>query len=154
MAINLCRTTPAQRQEGDPIRYKSCNTKRELYRYQCIVLVPWMRLRYGPTCQPLLSEASTSVPILMTGHNKQRITVCLTAMADGIPNSCLLLYSRGKRMPKDVASIPNVIVRVSKNAWMNEELTSEWVEKIWGGAPSRVKQLLVWDLLSAIAHNW
>ena len=60
-------------------------------------------------------RGSKSVPILTTGHEKQRITVCLAAMADGtkLPPFVVL---KGKRMPKDVASIPNVIVRMSKNA--------------------------------------
>ena len=49
-------------------------------------------------------------------------------------------------MPKDVASIPNVIVTMSKNVWMDEDLTSEWVDKIWEGAPLPGKRLLVWDL--------
>ena len=49
-------------------------------------------------------------------------------------------------MPKDVASMPNVTVRMSKNAWMDEDLTSEWVDKTWEGAPLPGKRLLVWDL--------
>ena len=66
-------------------------------------------------------------------------------MADGtkLPPFVVL---KGKRMPKDVACIPNVIVRMSKNAWMDEDLTSEWVDKIWKGVPLPGKRLVVWDL--------
>ena len=46
-------------------------------------------------------------------------------------------------MLKDVASIPNVIITMSKNAWMDEDLMSEWVDKIWEGAPLPGKRLLV-----------
>ena len=69
-------------------------------------------------------KGSKSVPILTTGHEKQRITVFLAAMADGTKLAPFVVL-KGKRMPKDVASIPNVIVRMSKNAWMDEDLTSQ-----------------------------
>ena len=64
-------------------------------------------------------RGSASVPILTTGHEKQRITVCLAAMADGsklIP----FVVLKGKRLPKNLENLSNVIV-----AWMNEELTSQ-----------------------------
>ena len=91
------------------------------------------------------------MPIITTGHEKQRITVCLAAMTDGtkLPPFVVL---KGKRMPKDVACIPNVIVRMSKNAWMDENLTSEWVDKIWKGVPLPGKRLLVWDLFKCHMH--
>ena len=74
-------------------------------------------------------RGSTSVPILTNGHEKQRITVCLATMADG---SKLLPFValKGKRLPKNLENLPNVIVRMSKNAWMNEELTSQWIAEV------------------------
>ena len=38
---------------------------------------------------------------------------------------------------------------MSKNAWMDEDLTSEWADKIWEGAPLPGKRLLVWDLFKS-----
>ena len=127
---------------------KKCNTIRERHHLpqHCIGNMDetaiWADM---PGNSTIAVRGSKSVPILTTGHEKQRITVCLAAMADGtkLPPFVVL---KGKRMLKDVASIPNVIVRMSKNAWMDEDLTSEWVDKIWEGAPLPGKRLLVWDL--------
>ena len=41
-----------------------------------------------------------SVSILTTGHEKQRITVCLAAMADG-SNVLPFVVLKGKRLPKN-----------------------------------------------------
>ena len=56
-------------------------------------------------------------------------------------------------MPKDVASVPNVIVRMSKNAWVDKDLTSEWVDKIWEGAPSPENGFLCETSFSVTAHK-
>ena len=35
------------------------------------------------------------------------------------------------KVKKELASIPGVVVAATRNGWMNENLTSNWVEKLW-----------------------
>ena len=44
------------------------------------------------------------VPILTTGHEKSRITVCLAAMADGRKLQPLIVF-KGQRMPQELKNV-------------------------------------------------
>ena len=35
------------------------------------------------------------------------------------------------KVKKKLASIPGFVVAATQNGWMNENLTSDWVEKVW-----------------------
>ena len=48
------------------------------------------------------------------------------------------------KVKKELASIPGVVVAATRNGWMNENLTSDWVEKVWTNF-SFAKRMLVWD---------
>lgn len=47
-------------------------------------------------------------------------------------------------MPKELQNIQNAIIRFSSNAWMDNDLTAEWVEQVWGPAQDN-KRMLIWD---------
>uniref|UniRef100_A0A1X7UPU3 DDE-1 domain-containing protein n=1 Tax=Amphimedon queenslandica TaxID=400682 RepID=A0A1X7UPU3_AMPQE len=52
--------------------------------------------------------------------------------------------STGVRPIRELDREPGIIVAYSKNGWMNEELTKDWVRRGWG-ALSFERRLLVWD---------
>ena len=69
---------------------------------------------------------ATSDPLLTTGHEKERITVCLSALASG---EKLKPFLGGKDSPMSLI-IQRAIVMLSPNGWMNETLIAEWVKQI------------------------
>ena len=63
------------------------------------------------------------VPILTTGHEKSRITVCLAAMADG--RKLQPLVFKGKRMPQELKKVTGVHIALTHNGWMQVNTTVE-----------------------------
>ena len=51
---------------------------------------------------------------------------------------------KGVRPIAELMKIPGVVVAFSKNGWMNEELTKDWVKRAWRSL-SFNRRLLVWD---------
>ena len=74
---------------------------------------------------------SKVVPIKTTGHEKQRITVCLAVEANGTKIKPFVVLPGLKVKPK-VAAINGAVVKCSRNGWMNDELTAQWVNEVWG----------------------
>ena len=66
------------------------------------------------------------VPILTTGHEKSRITVCLAAMADGRKLQPLVVF-KGKRMPQELKKVTGVHIALTHNGWMQVNTTVEWI---------------------------
>jgi len=81
-----------------------------------------------------------------TGHEKVRISVCLTAKADGSKLKPFIVFGGAKRECKELnTEFKNKCVVVSsKNAWMNEELTLHYVQTVLGKF-SFNRRLLAWD---------
>ena len=84
-----------------------------------------------------------SVPIRTTGHDKARFTVVLAAMADGRKLHPYVVFKRVRQIA-ELDREPGIIVAYSKNGWMNENLTKDWVKRGWGTL-SFGRRLLVWD---------
>jgi hypothetical protein len=87
---------------------------------------------------------SRSVPIQTTGHEKGRFTVVLCAMADGRKLKPYIIF-KGVRYIPELKQIQGVVVAMSRNGWMNEELTKDWVNRVWGKLAFQ-RRLLVWDM--------
>lgn len=88
---------------------------------------------------------SRAVPIKTTGHEKDHFTVVLTARADGKKMKPFVVFKgKGTRLIKQLDKIPGVIVRFSTNGWLNDTLTSDYLESVIGRL-SFDKRLLVWD---------
>ena len=83
-----------------------------------------------------------SVPLRTTGHEKGRLTVVLFAMADGKKLKPYVVFKGVRAIPE--LNTTGVVVALSKNGWMNEELTKDWVKRVWGSL-NFGRQLLVWD---------
>ncbi len=67
------------------------------------------------------------VPICTTGHDKGRFTVALSAMADGTKLKPFVVF-KGVRPVAELHRVSGVIVAYSRNGWMNESLTIDWVK--------------------------
>ena len=86
-----------------------------------------------------------SVPLKTTGHEKEHFTVILTAKADGTKLKPFVVFKgKGTRLMKTLGRISGIVVRFSKNGWMNDGLTIEYLNSLIG-AFSFHKRLLVWD---------
>eukprot|EP00731_Ephydatia_muelleri_P017252 Em0010g350a len=51
-----------------------------------------------------------------------------------------IVWPEGKRFPNELKGI---IVKLSSNGWMNEELTLQWMDEVWG--TSQEQRILIWD---------
>ncbi len=95
----------------------------------------------GDTTVARVGERTVSVRT--TGHDKGRFTVILAAMADGRKLKPFIVF-KGIRPIPELVKIPGVVVYLSRNGWMNETLTVQWVDSVWGHL-SFSRRLLVWD---------
>ena len=82
----------------------------------------------------------------LPGHGKVRVSVCLSAKADGTKLKPMIVFGGAKRESKALNGEfkSRCVVASSKNAWMNEELTLVWAEKVLGKF-SFGRRLLSWD---------
>ena len=68
-----------------------------------------------------------SVPLKTKGHEKNNLTVVLTAKADGTKLKPYVVYKGGIREVKAMQNISGVVVVSSKKSWMKEDLTADWL---------------------------
>ena len=99
----------------------------------------WLDMPGGTT---ITRQGERSVPLRTTGHKKSRFTVVLSAMADGRKLKPYVVFKGMRTIPE--LNTPGVVVVLSKNGWMNEELTMDWVKRVWGSL-NFGHRLLVWD---------
>ena len=78
-----------------------------------------------------------------TAHNNNQFTVCLAAMADGRKLKLYVVFMGIGLIPK-LQKVSGVVVVLSRNGWMNEEWTKDWVRHYWGTLNFR-SWLLIWD---------
>lgn len=96
----------------------------------------------GDTCIDKIG--SKTVPIKTTGHDKVRYTVMLTASAAGKKCKPFLVLKRVRPLPALEKQFPQIIFAYSKNGWMDEPLTIEYLRKVFGGICFK-RRLFVWD---------
>ena len=101
-----------------------------------------------PSATTVNEAGASSVTIRSTGHEKDRVTVCLEGKANGHKIKPIIVFKGGKRdvkrMNEDRQLSGKCVIHTSVNGWMNESLTEEWIQYVVGRllfAPS----LLVWD---------
>ena len=87
-----------------------------------------------------------TVTMKSTGHEKSRVSVCLTAKGDGVKLKPFIVFKGAKR---DVEALNKefhgkCVVASSENGWMNTPLTNNWVEKVLGSFSFR-QRFLAWD---------
>ena len=66
-------------------------------------------------------------------------------MADGCKLDPFVVF-KGVRPLPELIRIPGVVVSLSRNGWMNEALTKEWIDRVWVlKSHNSEPDLLVWD---------
>ena len=95
-----------------------------------------------------------SVPILTTGHDKDRFTVMLACLGDGTKLPPYVVFKR-KTLPKNMVFPHGLVVRCQEKGWMNEDLVKDWLNTVWSkvGGLSHRKSMLVWDSFRAHLSN-
>ena len=106
------------------------------------------------TNSTIAEKGVKSVPIVTTGHDKDRFTVMLASRGDGSKLSPYVVFKR-KTIPKEMVFPPGVIVRCQEKGRMNEEMVKDWINTVWSkvGGLSRKQSLLVWDSFRAHLSN-
>lgn len=89
---------------------------------------------------------ASSINLKTTGHGKVIVTVCLSARADRTKLKPFIVFRAAKRETNKLNEDfrHKCVVTTSSNAWMNEELTLNWVKSVLG-AFSFNRHLLAWD---------
>ena len=96
------------------------------------------------------STGPKGVALKSTGNEKVRVSVCLTAKADGTKMDPFIVFKGAKRE----SAVLNdrfkgrCVVTSSSNGWMNEELVLSYLRKILGMFTFQ-KRLLAWDTFEA-----
>lgn len=88
-------------------------------------------------------KGSKQVPIHSTGHEKVRITVILSARADGSKVKPYIVIPR-KRPIKELDATKDVVVAYNQKSWMDDALTEDYLNRAIGRL-SFGKRLMVWD---------
>ena len=88
-----------------------------------------------------IEERGPAPSLLEQQGMKKRASLCVEA--DGTKLK-LYIVIPAKKVKKKLEAIPAVVVAAGHNGWMNEELTADWIEKIWTNF-SFTKLLLVWN---------
>jgi hypothetical protein len=79
------------------------------------------------------TKGSKSVLVKTTRHEKLRITVMLSVLADGRKQSPFVILKR-KNLPKE--KLPTgIIFKCNVKGWMTEELMVEWLKEVWQRRP-------------------
>ena len=84
----------------------------------------WLDMPGDPT---VARVGERSVSVQVTGHDKGRFTVILAAMADGRKQNLFIVFKGVHPIP-ELTKIPGDVVCLSRNGWMNEALTVQWVD--------------------------
>ena len=103
----------------------------------------WSDMLSGTTVD---TKGKKDIPLKTTGHEKVRVSVCLTAKADGTRLKPFIVFGGAKRECKTLNDEfkTKCVVASSPNAWMNEELTLDFIRSVIGKFAFS-KRLLAWD---------
>ena len=85
-----------------------------------------------------------SVTLKTTAHEKSHLTVVLLAKVDGTKLKPFVVFKGGVREVKAMQSSGGVVVASSKNGWINDNVTADWLHKVVGKF-NFGPRLLVWD---------
>lgn len=84
------------------------------------------------------------------------LQVILAAMADGRKLEPYVVF-KGVHPVAALMATQGVVIAFSRNGWMNEAITNDWVTRVWG-ALNFQRRLLVWDayrchLMSSVSSH-
>ena len=92
------------------------------------------------------SVGAKSVSLTTTGHDKQNVTVALTAVASGAKKLSFIVFKGKGKTAEDrtLKARRDVIVAFSDNGWLNTNLTIDWLTRVLC-ALEFSQRLLIWD---------
>jgi hypothetical protein len=79
------------------------------------------------------TKFSKSVLVKTTGHEKLRITMMLSVLADGRKLIPFVILKR-KNLPKEEV-LTEIIFKCNEKGWMTEEFMVEWLREVWQRRP-------------------
>ena len=87
-----------------------------------------------------------SVSLMSTGHDKQNVTVALSAAANGLKKLPYVVFKgKGKTVEdRELKTRCDIVVAFSDNGWFNTDLTIDWLRRVMG-ALAFSQRLLIWD---------
>ena len=88
-------------------------------------------------------KGSKEVPIKSAGHEKVRLTVVLTARADGTKLKPYIIIPR-RRPIKELETLTTVVCAYDNKSWMDDSLTIDYLNRVVGKF-SFSKRLMIWD---------
>lgn len=98
----------------------------------------------------LEETGAKEVMLRTTGHEKGRLTVLLSARADGSKLKPMVLIPRVRPIKAlEVFKDRLHICYTGKSSWMSSELTCEFLTKVLGGDLFKRRTLLCWDSFRA-----
>ena len=114
--------------------------------YSCDETAVWMDALNGST---LADVGAPEVSVRTTGHEKSRVTVMLCARANGSKCKPFILLQRKRPIPAVVKKYGGrASLQFCGTNWMNQALTSKFLDEIIGGTVFPTSRLLVWDKFS------
>ena len=94
------------------------------------------------------AKGTETIQMKTTGHEKRKVSVCLTANADGKRLKPFIVFTGAKREVKELNFKGKCFLASTCNGWMNDELTAQYLHEIVGKF-SFSKRLLIWDSFKA-----
>ena len=94
----------------------------------------------------LEKTGTKTVTMKSTGHEKCRVSVCLSARADGSKMKPFIVVKGAKREVNEMAKEfkSKCIIASSSNGWMNNDLTHNYIDAVLGAFSFR-RRLFAWD---------
>jgi hypothetical protein len=92
------------------------------------------------------TRGAKEVTIVTTGHEKMRVTVCLTARSDGKKLLPYVLVKNKRPVGQIIEQFKGkLLINWAGSPWMNDKTTADYLHKIIGGTLFNSKRLIVWD---------
>lgn len=92
-----------------------------------------------PGATTVHSCGQKTVTIRTSGNEKLRVSVMLTALADGTKLPRFVILKR-KTMPKE--DLPKgIFVRCNEKGWMTANLMEDWLKNVWNKRPDAAQQM-------------
>lgn len=146
------RTTLSQKQPGQVteklvnfVTYVTRQTVEKKIQDRDVIAMDETAVFFDMVGSSTVEQRGTrSVQLLSTGHEKSHLTVVLAARADGSKLKPYIVFKGAVRDVKAMQTMGGVVIASSKNGWMNDDLTADWLRRVVGKL-NFTHRLLVWD---------
>ena len=124
--------------------------QRNNYDLDCIIAMDETAALHEMISNTTVTDkGAKSVVLKTTGHEKSKVTVTLTAKANGDKLKPYIVFPGHKRevqnLKKDPAIKNHCYVESTKDGWMNENTTIDWVENVLKTFTFGKRRLFAWD---------